>query len=241
MTTVTSQLQAAGQSLTGRSRRPYQPAWCSTTRPVPSPARQPLSAPPPPTPSRRATPAEAPLLPSLWSRWPHHRASRSTSSSITAEKGTSITPVVPTASGGPVASWSITPMLPAGLTFNTSTGEINGTPTAVSPLTTYTITATNAGGSGWPRTIAVNDVAPAMSYTPDDLEMTNNTASSDLPLAPTVSALARWSPGPSVQICPAAWRSTRPTVPSAEPQRNFSSERRSPSQEPTPVEAPLLT
>ena len=49
--------------------------------------------------------------------------------------------------GGPVVSWSITPALPAGLSFNTSTGEINGTPTAVSPSATYTITATNAGGS----------------------------------------------------------------------------------------------
>ena len=43
--------------------------------------------------------------------------------------------------------YSITPNLPAGLSFNGTTGVISGTPTAISPLTTYTITAYNAAGS----------------------------------------------------------------------------------------------
>jgi len=43
--------------------------------------------------------------------------------------------------------YSISPALPAGLTFNNSTGKISGTPTASSPTTTYTITAFNASGS----------------------------------------------------------------------------------------------
>ncbi len=53
----------------------------------------------------------------------------------------------PSSSGGPVSSYSISPNLPAGLQFNTTTGIISGTPSATSAATSYTITATNAGGS----------------------------------------------------------------------------------------------
>lgn len=42
---------------------------------------------------------------------------------------------------GPVTGWSITPQLPAGLSFDTASGSIAGTPTAASPPTTYTVTA----------------------------------------------------------------------------------------------------
>jgi hypothetical protein len=59
----------------------------------------------------------------------------------------------PTNTGGavtdPIAGWTSSPALPAGLSFSVDTsGTITGTPTAlsVSPIT-YTITATNAGGS----------------------------------------------------------------------------------------------
>jgi streptogramin lyase len=41
----------------------------------------------------------------------------------------------------------ITPALPAGLTFSTSTGVISGTPTAASPATVYTVGAYNTGGN----------------------------------------------------------------------------------------------
>jgi hypothetical protein len=49
--------------------------------------------------------------------------------------------------GGAIASYSISPSAPAGVTFNTSTGLLSGTPTATQSATTYTITATNASGS----------------------------------------------------------------------------------------------
>ncbi|HNN04268.1 MAG TPA: SBBP repeat-containing protein, partial [Leptospiraceae bacterium] len=54
---------------------------------------------------------------------------------------------------GTVDSWSISPALPTGLTFNSQTGEISGTPDALSylasgfPLTTFTVAAINSGGT----------------------------------------------------------------------------------------------
>lgn len=70
-----------------------------------------------------------------------------TPSTLNAQPNTAITNLSPTNSGGASTSWSISPSLPAGLSFNTSTGVISGTPTAESPTTSYTITATNAAGS----------------------------------------------------------------------------------------------
>ena len=72
--------------------------------------------------------------------------------------GTGILPITPTNTGGSVTSWSISPALPAELAFNTSTGEITGTPTVASPATTYAVTATNAAGPGNATlSITVND------------------------------------------------------------------------------------
>lgn len=50
-------------------------------------------------------------------------------------------------SGGTVASYSISPAAPSGMTFNTSTGAFSGTPTTSASLTRYTVTATNTDGS----------------------------------------------------------------------------------------------
>ena len=80
--------------------------------------------------------------------------------------GQSITPVSPASSGGTVSSYSISPSLPGGLVFDPNTGTISGTPAELKSATTYTITATNSGGSTTTTfSLTVNDVAPtSLSY-----------------------------------------------------------------------------
>jgi subtilisin-like proprotein convertase family protein len=60
---------------------------------------------------------------------------------------TAITANDPTSSGGVVLSYAILPALPAGLTLNPVTGVISGTPSEVAPAASYSVTATNTGGS----------------------------------------------------------------------------------------------
>ena len=87
---------------------------------------------------------------------------------------------IPNVGGGPVVSWSISPGLPTGLNIDASTGEISGTPSALSTLTTYTITATNSGGStSTTIDITVNDIIPStVSYVPDTYTFTKGTSDS---------------------------------------------------------------
>ncbi|MEE3038501.1 MAG: ELWxxDGT repeat protein, partial [Candidatus Thermoplasmatota archaeon] len=94
--------------------------------------------------------------------------------------------------------YSISPNLPAGLNFNPTTGEISGTPTAISANTTYTITATNSGGSSTTTiTIVVNDVAPSgLVYNVENMSLIKNQAMT--PNTATVNgAITSWeiSPG----------------------------------------------
>lgn len=69
------------------------------------------------------------------------------STSETSTAGVALTGYTISSTGGAIAAYSISPSAPAGLTFNTTTGLLSGTPTAVASATTYTITGTNATGS----------------------------------------------------------------------------------------------
>jgi len=88
-----------------------------------------------------------------------------TGSPFTYVKGTAITQLNPTLGGGAVASCTVSPALPAGLSLNSATCVVSGTPTALQSATSHTVTATNAGGSANAAiNVTVNPVAPTISY-----------------------------------------------------------------------------
>jgi PKD repeat protein len=94
--------------------------------------------------------------------------------------GTQITTNSPTSSGGAVASYSVAPGLPTGLTLSPTTGVITGTPTVAQAATPYTVTATNAAGSTT-ATLSItitSSLAPPsnLSYKNNPLTCTANTA-----------------------------------------------------------------
>lgn len=72
---------------------------------------------------------------------------------------TAFTPV--TASGGTAPYvFSVAPALPNGLALNTATGQVTGTPTAASGLTTYTVTVTDNVGATSTKTFALTVNGP---------------------------------------------------------------------------------
>jgi len=100
------------------------------------------------------------------------------SNPATYTKAMAITSNTPTNTGGAVVSYAVSPALPDGLTLNTSTGVISGTPTTLTAIANYTITATNTGGSTTASvSIVVNDIAPsALSYSSNPATYAKDTA-----------------------------------------------------------------
>ena len=97
--------------------------------------------------------------------------------------GTTITALSPTVVAN-VDSYSISPSLPNGLIFNTTTGIISGTPTELSQATDYEVTATNSGGStSFILSIEIIDSAPTtLSYTTPNVFIIDETITNLVPM-----------------------------------------------------------
>ncbi len=106
--------------------------------------------------------------------------------------GKVISPLSPSVTGT-VTTYSVSPELPAGLSLSASTGVISGTPTAVTSAASYTVEASNAGGSASATiTIMVNNAPPAISYGGTNFTLTKQ---GPVHLTPTNSggAVVTWS------------------------------------------------
>jgi len=120
--------------------------------------------------------------------------------SIVATVGTPIVADTPTVTGA-VASYAVTPALPAGLQFSTSTGAISGIPTAASPTTSYQVTATNSAGSTTTTVqITVNAAVQApsnLSYPQASIAATvGNAITTDTPTV--TGTVTSWSINPAL-------------------------------------------
>jgi len=113
--------------------------------------------------------------------------------------GNGITALNPSSTGGAISSYTISPNLPAGLTINSTTGVISGTPSAVSTQTSYTVTGTNASGTVTATVvITVNVAAPAsLSYTTPNVYTTGTTIAALNPTS-TGGVITQYSIGPSL-------------------------------------------
>ncbi len=100
---------------------------------------------------------------------------------------TAISPINITSSGGMVSSFSINTPQPSGLLWSTSTAQFSGTPLALTPLSSYVVTGSNASGSDTALIkIQIVDRAPVINYAPSSQVLTINVAMT--PMVPNVSA-----------------------------------------------------
>ena len=111
---------------------------------------------------------------------------------MTLVRGTQMTDMVPTLSGGSVERWSIHPILPAGLLFDN--GSVSGTPTVNMTTTMFTVWANNTGGSV-SHTINLTVLEPSgdLSYNPENLTLTRGVTMVSLSPTYTGGAVENWS------------------------------------------------
>ena len=141
------------------------------------------------------------------------------SSSESRTVDTAATGFTTTSTGGPFARFSIN-ATPPGMSFNTTTGALTGTPNTVAPATTYTVTATNASGTAtrtFALTVTAALAAPAFTLSSSSETRTVNTAATGFTINSTGGAIASFSvnatpPGMSFNTTTGALTGTPSTV-----------------------------
>jgi hypothetical protein len=100
---------------------------------------------------------------------------------------------------GTVTGYAVSPVLPAGLRINTTSGVISGTPTAVAAMAVYTITASNAAGSTTATvSIVVNSGAPSIAYGSSYYSFTKGITAQAITPTNTGLAADSWSVDPAL-------------------------------------------
>ena len=112
---------------------------------------------------------------------------------VTLVKDTASTdlPLTPAISGsGTITSWELNNTnLPSGISFGSSNGTLYGTATQLWTTTAYKVWANNSGGSEevFFNLTVIDQVPSSITYSPENVTLTNDTASSDLPLVPSIT------------------------------------------------------
>ena len=116
--------------------------------------------------------------------------------------------------GGAVDSYAISPALPAGLTFDVATGTISGTPTTMTAQQTYTVTATNAGGSDTvDLVLTVADALPVINYPVANFALTGGVAMTPVTPSLTRSSTTRCVSARSIDRSSRTWVVTAGNTP----------------------------
>ena len=109
--------------------------------------------------------------------------------------------VTPMNIGGVVESWEIVPELPVGLIFDSSNGEISGTPTVNQPTTTYTVWGNNSAGDfSFDISISIAEEPPNIVYQDPSIELTQYIRMDDLVPSSNGGLIDSWSIDPQLPL-----------------------------------------
>ena len=99
-----------------------------------------------------------------------------------------------------MASYTVAPALPAGLSLDASTGNITGTPSTLVAIASYAVTATNPFGSTTAiLVISVNELPPAgLTYAPNPAVYTKGTAITPSSPSSTGGAVSSYAVAPAL-------------------------------------------